>query len=459
MPPPRGGRSCAAEAAAVRFLIRDRDSKFTLAFDDIWRTLGAEVTRTPIQAPNASAVAERWVGTMRQKCVDHLLIARRRQLVRVLHSYLRHYHRHRPPPQPLPVGPRPVSAPRQGGTASRQADPPPRCPRRPDPPIRIRTCSMTPDRSLAPHAPNQRRTAGRAAPPARGFAPARPARPRCSSSPPTCPPPSWHACSASTSVSRWPGNAPAAATGPPTPPISAGAPPPRSTSREGEGDDDAGGQRHAVTGWPATPAGVKLLPCPSSRPPPTCCAPRRRRRCTGSPASSAPAAGSPGCGPSRTAASTPTMPWWSSTATTTGTGSSCAAGPGPAGRSTTPTSPPPGRPPSCASSPARRSPPQRWWQPTPAVRSATPQPCCVRACPAGHQHQPSRVTGAPSSPSSPRRSHRSTRSTVAPSSSCPPTAPTRTCTTSRCRHGLAARGSGSGRFRSPPGRRRRRVAA
>ena len=84
------------EATVVRFLIRDRDSKFTRAFDDLWHGLGAEIICTPIQAPNANAVAERWVGTVRRECLDHLLIAGRRQLFRVLHSYLRHYNRHRP---------------------------------------------------------------------------------------------------------------------------------------------------------------------------------------------------------------------------------------------------------------------------------------------------------------------------------------------------------------------------
>jgi putative transposase len=59
------------------FLIRDRDSKFTRVFDDIWRAVGAQVIRTPIQAPNANAVAERWVGTVRRECLDHLLIGGR----------------------------------------------------------------------------------------------------------------------------------------------------------------------------------------------------------------------------------------------------------------------------------------------------------------------------------------------------------------------------------------------
>jgi putative transposase len=84
------------DAPAVRFLIHDRDSKFTRAFDDIWRAVGAEVILTPIQAPNANAVAERWVGTVRHECLDHLLIAGRRQLLHVLHLYVEHYNRHRP---------------------------------------------------------------------------------------------------------------------------------------------------------------------------------------------------------------------------------------------------------------------------------------------------------------------------------------------------------------------------
>jgi putative transposase len=86
----------AEETTVVRFLLRDRDSKFTRAFDDLWRAVGAEVIGTPIQAPNANAVAERWVSTVRRECLDHLLIAGRRQLVRVLHGYVQHYNHHRP---------------------------------------------------------------------------------------------------------------------------------------------------------------------------------------------------------------------------------------------------------------------------------------------------------------------------------------------------------------------------
>jgi hypothetical protein len=62
------------QATAFRFLIRDRDAKFTRTFDDVWRSTGAEVIGTPVQAPNANAVAERWVGTVRRECLDQLLI-------------------------------------------------------------------------------------------------------------------------------------------------------------------------------------------------------------------------------------------------------------------------------------------------------------------------------------------------------------------------------------------------
>ena len=86
----------AEETTTVRFLLRDRDSTFTRAFDDLWRAVGAEVIRTPVQAPNANAVAERWVGTVRRECLDHLLLTGRRHLLGVLHSYVRHYNRHRP---------------------------------------------------------------------------------------------------------------------------------------------------------------------------------------------------------------------------------------------------------------------------------------------------------------------------------------------------------------------------
>jgi putative transposase len=83
-------------STAFRFLIRDRDAKFTRAFDDVWRSTGAEIIRTPVQAPNANAVAERWIGTVHRECLDQLLIVGRQHLVHVLRAYTEHYNRHRP---------------------------------------------------------------------------------------------------------------------------------------------------------------------------------------------------------------------------------------------------------------------------------------------------------------------------------------------------------------------------
>jgi putative transposase len=80
----------------ARFLIRDRDSKFTAAFDEVFRSEGIRVIRTPIAAPRAKAHAERWVGSVRRECLDWLLIVSRKHLERVLREYVRHYNTHRP---------------------------------------------------------------------------------------------------------------------------------------------------------------------------------------------------------------------------------------------------------------------------------------------------------------------------------------------------------------------------
>jgi hypothetical protein len=81
-----------------RFLLRDRDTKFTARFDAVMASAGIKVVRTPVQAPRANAFAERWAGTVRRECLDHLLIASRRQLETVLR-------RLRPPLQPSPPAP------------------------------------------------------------------------------------------------------------------------------------------------------------------------------------------------------------------------------------------------------------------------------------------------------------------------------------------------------------------
>jgi putative transposase len=74
----------------VRFLIHDRDAKFPRAFDALLVTEKIKVIRTPMQAPNANAHMERWVGSVRCECLDRLLILGRRQLEHVLRVYVRH---------------------------------------------------------------------------------------------------------------------------------------------------------------------------------------------------------------------------------------------------------------------------------------------------------------------------------------------------------------------------------
>ncbi len=75
----------------VRFLIRDRDSKYSGAFDEVFRSEGTRIVRTPVRAPKANAIAERFVRTVRAECLDWLLILNRRHLERVLRVYVDHY--------------------------------------------------------------------------------------------------------------------------------------------------------------------------------------------------------------------------------------------------------------------------------------------------------------------------------------------------------------------------------
>jgi putative transposase len=101
--------SLSGRATPARFLIHDRDSKFTHAFDEVFRSEGVRIIRTPFRAPQANALAERWIGSVRRDCLDWLLIASRGQLERVLRVYVDHYNTHRPhralglsPPTPRP---------------------------------------------------------------------------------------------------------------------------------------------------------------------------------------------------------------------------------------------------------------------------------------------------------------------------------------------------------------------
>jgi transposase InsO family protein len=86
----------------------------TRSFDDVWCSIGAEVVCTPERAPNANAHAERWVGTVRRECLDHLLIVGPRHLSRVLSEFVEHYNGHRPHRALHLVPPEPRFQPGQG---------------------------------------------------------------------------------------------------------------------------------------------------------------------------------------------------------------------------------------------------------------------------------------------------------------------------------------------------------
>jgi hypothetical protein len=80
----------------ISFLVRDRDSKFATAFDEVFAGNGTRVIGTPVRSPRANAFAERFVGTLRRGCLDHVLVLGDRHLRKVLAEYARHYNGHRP---------------------------------------------------------------------------------------------------------------------------------------------------------------------------------------------------------------------------------------------------------------------------------------------------------------------------------------------------------------------------
>ena len=83
-------------AAEFRLLVRDRDSKFTSVFDAVFTSEGMRILRTPVRAPQANAIAERWIGTVRRELLDRILIINRRHLTALLTEYVAHFNHHRP---------------------------------------------------------------------------------------------------------------------------------------------------------------------------------------------------------------------------------------------------------------------------------------------------------------------------------------------------------------------------
>ena len=83
---------------SIKFLLRDRDTKFTASFDAVLGDAGIQILRSPIRAPRANAIMERWIGGCRRELLDQTLVWNQLHLLHVLREYETHHNQHRPHP-------------------------------------------------------------------------------------------------------------------------------------------------------------------------------------------------------------------------------------------------------------------------------------------------------------------------------------------------------------------------
>jgi putative transposase len=89
-------REATAYGVGPKYLIRDNDGKFGVGFARVAQTSNMEILKTPYYAPRANAICERFLGSVRRECLDHLFILHEKQLHRVLHAYLLYFNQARP---------------------------------------------------------------------------------------------------------------------------------------------------------------------------------------------------------------------------------------------------------------------------------------------------------------------------------------------------------------------------
>jgi putative transposase len=105
---------------SLRFLVRDRDSKYTDAFDAVFEADDVEILLSPPRAPKANAICERVVGTLRREVLDRILIYNEAHTAEVLAEY-KHYNQHRPPPVPAAAPPDSAEPPASATVTDLQA--------------------------------------------------------------------------------------------------------------------------------------------------------------------------------------------------------------------------------------------------------------------------------------------------------------------------------------------------